>query len=101
MARILILLIASLLAFSVPVAEARKKADTYTDQKGIKRHTKTQKIYRSHAATREFKKKNPKPKDGRKYHIDHKKPLKYGGEDKPSNMQWLEVEEHKRKSATE
>lgn len=83
------------------IAEARKRAATYTDQKGIKRHVKTNRIYRDHAAVRKFKQKNPKPKDGKKYHVDHIKPLKYGGEDSPSNMQWLEVEKHKKKSAIE
>jgi hypothetical protein len=28
------------------------------------------------------------------YHIDHRQPLACGGEDAPSNLQWLTVAEH-------
>jgi hypothetical protein len=47
----------------------------------------------------EFKQKNPIPNDGHAYDIDHKKPPKTGGTDKPSNMQWIRTEDHRKKSA--
>jgi len=52
------------------------------------------KIKRSAAAKYEFKKSHPCPATGRSrgacpgYVIDHIKPLKRGGPDRPSNMQW-------------
>ncbi len=51
-------------------------------------------IKRSHEATDAFKRSHPCPSTGRAsgacpgYVIDHVKPLKRGGADKPSNMQW-------------
>ena len=51
-------------------------------------------IARSRAATRQFQKSNPCPSTGRRsgacpgYVIDHVRPLKRGGADAPSNMQW-------------
>lgn len=95
------LLTLALILALVTSAEARKRAATYTDEHGVKRKVKTGEIYRDYAAVREFKKKNPKPNDGRAYDVDHKKPLSKGGADKPSNMQWLPTEEHRRKTAGE
>jgi len=50
--------------------------------------------HRSSAAKSEFKRENPCPATGHSggpyagYVIDHIKPLKRGGSDVPSNMQW-------------
>ena len=58
-------------------------------------------------ATREFKKSNPCPSTGKRsgacpgYVIDHVLPLKRGGADKPSNMQWQSKAAAKRKYKTE
>ncbi len=52
------------------------------------------KIARSGRARAEFKKSHPCPSTGRSsggcpgYVVDHLMPLKRGGADKPSNMQW-------------
>lgn len=62
---------------------------------------------RSPAAKAEFKRMQPCPVTDRArgrcpgYEIDHRIPLKCGGPDAPSNMQWLSVEEHKAKTARE
>lgn len=98
--KILFLLIAALI-LSTSVCEARKRSETYTDADGAKRVQKTGKIYRDYKAVREFKTKHPKPNDGHAYDIDHVKPLKAGGADKPSNMQWIRTEDHRKKSAGE
>lgn len=59
---------------------------------------------RDRAQRSAFQKKNPCPANGRKsgpcggYQVDHIKPLCAGGADRPSNMQWLTVAEHKKKT---
>ncbi len=73
---------------------------------GIKRDAKG-KIHRSSAAKGEFKKSKPCPSTGKSsgtcpgYVIDHVKPLKRGGEDAPSNMQWQTKRDAKEKDKTE
>jgi hypothetical protein len=64
-------------------------------------------IKRSHEATDAFKRSHPCPSTGRAsgacpgYVIDHVKPLKRGGADKPSNTQWQTKTEAKAKDKTE
>lgn len=64
-------------------------------------------IKRSQEAKREFKLLHPCPSTGKSkgrckgYIIDHVKPLKRGGADAPSNMQWQTLEESKAKDAIE
>ena len=64
-------------------------------------------IKRSNEAKNEFKKAHPCPSSGKStgacpgYVIDHVKPLKRGGADSPSNMQWQTKEEAKEKDKTE
>lgn len=101
MKRFLLVLVIVMLAAFVTIAEARKRVETYFDGNGVRRVQQTGKIYRDYAAVRAFKKKNPKPNDGRAYDIDHIIPLNKGGADKPSNMQWITVEEHRKKSGLE
>ena len=62
---------------------------------------------RAPAARAEFVKANPCPATGKArgsclgWEVDHVVPLKCDGPDTPANMQWLTVEEHKRKTANE
>jgi hypothetical protein len=64
-------------------------------------------IARSAAVRRSFQKSHPCPSTGRKsgtcpgYVIDHVKPLKRGGADSPSNMQWQTKEAAREKDKTE
>lgn len=64
-------------------------------------------IARSRQAKNEFKKSHPCPSTGRSsgscpgYVIDHVKPLKRGGADSPSNMQWQTKEAAKIKDKSE
>lgn len=64
-------------------------------------------IARSSAAKGQFKKTSPCPSTGRSsgscpgYVVDHKVPLKRGGADKPSNMQWQTKEAAKQKDKWE
>lgn len=59
---------------------------------------------RSQAAKAEFKRLNPCPATGQNHgacpgwEIDHIKPLKCQGADRPSNMQWLTIAKHKKKT---
>jgi hypothetical protein len=65
------------------------------------------KIHRSAAAKDEFKRERPCPSTGKSsgacpgYVIDHRVPLKRGGADAPSNMQWQTTAEGKAKDKTE
>src|SRR5476651_406645 len=65
------------------------------------------KIQRSAAAKRAFRQSHPCPSTGKTsgacsgYVIDHVKPLKRGGADEPSNMQWQTKEAAKQKDKTE
>ncbi len=56
-------------------------------------------IARSSSARREFERENPKPGPG--YVIDHIIPLKRGGADSPSNMQWQSAADAKAKDKIE
>ena len=62
---------------------------------------------RSRAARESFKRSHPCPFTGKKsgacpgYTIDHVKPLKRGGADTPSNMQWQTKEAAKQKDKVE
>ncbi|MBG9389322.1 HNH endonuclease [Caenimonas sp. DR4.4] len=63
-----------------------------------------QPIERSHAEVRAFRAVHPCPATGRSsgacpgWAVDHVRPLCYGGEDKPHNMQWISDEDHKWKT---
>jgi hypothetical protein len=62
---------------------------------------------RSKAARDAFMRSHPCPSNGKKsgacpgYVVDHIKPLKRGGEDAPSNMQWQTIEQGKAKDRWE
>lgn len=62
---------------------------------------------RSAAELRAFQRANPCPATGQHrgacpgYQIDHIEPLCAQGVDKPHNMQWLTIEEHRYKTATD
>lgn len=63
-----------------------------------------QPIQRSHAEVRAFRAENPCPATGRRsgpckgWAVDHIRALCHGGEDKPTNMQWISVEDHRFKT---
>lgn len=62
---------------------------------------------RDQAQVRAFKRANPCPITGQTkgrcpgYEVDHIKPRKCGGADRPRNMQWLTVADHKVKTKRE
>jgi hypothetical protein len=61
-------------------------------------------IPRDHSQVRAFRNENPCPATGLKrgacpgFEVDHVTPLCAGGEDRPSNMQWLSKEDHRFKT---
>jgi hypothetical protein len=88
-------------------SSARKTTrSTTTTASGVQRD-KHGKIARSQQAKNEFKKAHPCPSTGKSsgacpgYVIDHVQPLKKGGPDKPSNMQWQTKEAAKAKDKWE
>jgi len=62
---------------------------------------------RSPSVVNQFKRGNPCPANGNQrgpcpgYEIDHLRPLKCGGADVPSNMQWLTINAHREKTKRE
>ena len=46
-------------------------------------------------------KKPEKPKNNKKYNLDHKKPLWQGGDDKKENLQWVPEKDHQNKTKEE
>ena len=74
-------------------APSKKCSACARDEKG--------RIARSKAAVRAFIKANPRPGPAKDWVIDHIIPLKEGGADSPSNMQWQTVADAKAKDKTE
>ena len=77
--------------------------DSFASRKkvrGVKRDHNG-KIARSSKAKKEYMRKTGYSKGRRGYVIDHIKPLKRGGADKPSNMQWQTKREAKAKDKIE
>lgn len=62
---------------------------------------------RSAAARAEFVRENPCPLTGKRrgacpgWEVDHRIALKCGGADRPQNMQWLTVAQHREKTRRE
>jgi hypothetical protein len=88
---------------------ATRRASATTSSRssaGVKRDAKGR-IARSQLAKSDFKREHPCPSTGKSggacpgYVIDHVKPLKRGGEDKPSNMQWQTKQAAKEKDKWE
>lgn len=87
-----------------PVYKAQKqKRQNFT----VAKEKRESKIKRDPAARREFQRANPCPANGKRagrcpgYVVDHIRPLKRGGPDLPSNMQWQTKEAAKAKDRIE
>ena len=95
-----ILMLLLLTMFSI--AQARNASYCTTCERDGHGHIK-----RSLVAKHQFKNQHPCPSTGEStgrckgYIIDHVVPLKRGGADAPSNMQWQTIEESKSKDAVE
>ena len=109
-----LMLILALYCFSAPAAAkssgGRSGAHTKSTRSPVPRQVKATptakarctscarsssgRIQRSSAARSSFQRKNPCPSTGRTsggcpgYVVNHRQPLKRGGQDNPSNMQW-------------
>ena len=111
-------LLAACLALAPESAFARghrshSSSDSSTHHSTGKKSTHAHRDYgtstrkREPAQRRAFQHQHPCPSTGRKtggcpgYVVDHVKPLKRGGADRPSNMQWQTVAEAKAKDRLE
>ncbi len=78
----------------------KSHSKTYSTSTSVQRD-KNGKIKRSSSAKHEFMKQTGYPKGRKGYVVDHIVPLKKGGCDCPSNMQWQTIEEGKKKDKWE
>jgi len=81
-------------------SKAKPAKKYYSTNPTVKRD-KNGKIVRSSSAKHDFMKQTGYPKGRKGYVVDHIKPLKKGGCDCPSNMQWQTIEDAKRKDKWE
>lgn len=81
-------------------SSSKNKSYTTSTNSSVKRD-KNGKIKRSESAKHDFMKQSGYPKGRKGYVVDHIKPLKEGGCDCPSNMQWQTIEEGKAKDKWE
>src|SRR5438046_1545755 len=81
-----------------PCAYARGHRSTYA--LGVKRDSHGR-IKRNSAAKHQFMKQTGYPHGRPGYEVDHKVPLKRGGTDAPSNMQWQTKDAAKAKDKVE
>ncbi len=108
MKRIIVLMTLCLLAFSHVEARTKKYDSGYSHTGkhksnyavGVQRDSKGR-IKRSEKAKRAFEKQTGYPHGRKGYVVDHVVPLKRGGADTPSNMQWQTKEEAKQKDKWE
>ena len=99
-------MLAAVLLAVAPAAPANTGTHRSTYATGVARDSHGR-IKRRPQARRDFQKSHPCPSTGRTsgacpgYVVDHVRPLKRGGADAPSNMQWQTVQAAKAKDRTE
>ena len=99
-------MLAAVLLVAAPAALANTGTHRSNYATGVARDSHGR-IMRSPEARRDFQKSHPCPSTGRTsgacpgYVVDHIRPLKRGGADAPSNMQWQTVQAAKEKDKTE
>ena len=99
-------MLATVLLVAAPAAPANTATHHSTYATGVARDSHGR-IKRSPQARRDFQKSHPCPSTGKTsgacpgYVVDHVRPLKRGGADAPSNMQWQTVQAAKEKDKTE
>ena len=117
MRRMLVAAMTAALMATPSLGEAKGKSSSQKSHAGYDSHGRPHaegvprdsrgRIARAGQQKTEFKKKNPCPATGRSsggcpgYVIDHVVPLKRGGADRPSNMQWQTKADAKAKDRNE
>jgi hypothetical protein len=84
-----------------PGSRAINRGEAVRIANGVFRKHLSKEITRDPSVVRKYKRTSGYPNGRAGYEVDHRIPIGLGGKDDPGNLQWLTVERHKEKTASE